>query len=153
MSVSLRKLDLGDMDQAAHVLRLAFNERLPWIADLHTNEEDRAYFRGRVFAACTIWGALDGDDLVGFIAVRDGWIDHLYVLPVWQRQGLGSSLLAVAKAGGGVFRLWTFQRNNGARRFYEAHGFVAEEETDGSGNDEREPDVLYKWSGEAPRRG
>jgi hypothetical protein len=41
--------------------------------------------------------------------------------------------------------LWTFQRNALARRFYEKEGFVAVRETDGSGNEEREPDVLYLW--------
>jgi hypothetical protein len=41
--------------------------------------------------------------------------------------------------------LWTFQRNAPARRFYEKEGFVAVRETDGSGNEEREPDVLYLW--------
>ena len=42
--------------------------------------------------------------------------------------------------------LWTFQRNAQARRFYEAHGFVASEFTDCSHNEEREPDMLYAWS-------
>ena len=43
------------------------------------------------------------------------------------------------------FSLWTFQKNEGARRFYERHGFDAVELTDGSGNMEREPDVRYAW--------
>jgi hypothetical protein len=41
--------------------------------------------------------------------------------------------------------LWTFQANTGARRFYERHGFVAVDATDGSGNEERAPDVRYAW--------
>jgi hypothetical protein len=32
-----------------------------------------------------------------------------------------------------------------ARRFYERHGFVAVEHTDGAGNEEREPDVRFLW--------
>ena len=39
--------------------------------------------------------------------------------------------------------LWTFQRNTGARRFYERNGFIAVELTDGASNEEREPDVRY----------
>ena len=42
--------------------------------------------------------------------------------------------------------LWTFQRNAGARRFYERNGFVAMEFTDGASNEEREPDVRYRRS-------
>ncbi|WP_298279395.1 hypothetical protein [uncultured Bradyrhizobium sp.] len=43
-------------------------------------------------------------------------------------------------------QLWTFQRNARARRFYEARGFVAVEQTDGSRNEEQEPDVRYLWT-------
>jgi hypothetical protein len=41
-------------------------------------------------------------------------------------------------------RLYTFQANAGARRFYERHGFVPIEFTDGQANEERCPDVLYE---------
>jgi hypothetical protein len=41
--------------------------------------------------------------------------------------------------------LWVFQRNEGARRFYERHGFELVRLTDGAGNMEREPDALYEW--------
>jgi putative acetyltransferase len=44
--------------------------------------------------------------------------------------------------------LWTFQRNKRARSFYENHGFVAISETDGSRNEEKEPDVMYSWQRE-----
>jgi hypothetical protein len=43
-------------------------------------------------------------------------------------------------------RLWCFQANSGARRFYERHGFVAVEFTDGHDNEEGCPDVLYERS-------
>jgi hypothetical protein len=32
-----------------------------------------------------------------------------------------------------------------ARRFYERHGFVSVERTDGLHNEEREPDISYVW--------
>ena len=43
-----------------------------------------------------------------------------------------------------MLRLYTFARNEGARRFYERHGFVAVAFGDGSGNQEGEPDVRYE---------
>ena len=45
----------------------------------------------------------------------------------------------------GGFRLWTFQDNAGARRFYDRHGLRAVELTDGAGNEEKMPDVRYAW--------
>jgi hypothetical protein len=43
-----------------------------------------------------------------------------------------------------VLRVATFQRNAGARRFYERNGFVAARLGDGKGNEEGEPDVVYE---------
>jgi putative acetyltransferase len=142
----LRRLELDDMDQAAVVHRTAFDHALPTLAGLHTPEEDRWFFRERVFATCELWGSFDNRQLVGIIAFREGWIDQLYVLPSAQGRGIGTALLQVAKERWQALSLWTFQRNTNARRFYERHGFVLVEETDGSGNEEKEPDARYAWS-------
>ena len=75
-----------------------------------------------------------------------GWIDQLYVLPDAQGHGVGSDLLEIAQGAFPLLNLWTFQRNLRARRFYEANGFVAVRETDGATNEEKEPDVLYRWT-------
>jgi hypothetical protein len=48
----------------------------------------------------------------------------------------------------GGLRLYAFQRNRHARAFYEARGFAPVSFSDGTGNEEREPDVLYQWRGE-----
>jgi hypothetical protein len=42
-------------------------------------------------------------------------------------------------------QFWVFQQNERARNFYEAHGAVAAKFTDGSGNEEKTPDVRYEW--------
>jgi putative acetyltransferase len=144
-------LNLDDMDDVALVHRASFDAALPWLAGLHTPKQDRWYFRERVFPACAVWGARDTTGLVGFIAFREDWIDHLYVLPRAQGHGVGSALLNLAKSPHRRLHLWTFQRNHKARRFYEGRGFGLVRETDGSGNDEKEPDVLYLW--EANPRG
>jgi putative acetyltransferase len=146
----IRKLSLASSDAVARIHRIAFDDRLPWLAGLHTPEEDRWYVRQRVFPHCEVWGAVTNGTLRGFIAFRDGWIDHLYVVPEAQGQGLGSALLAKAQQAYPKLSLWTFQRNNLARRFYESKGFVVIGETDGADNDEHEPDVLYTWTRPVP---
>ena len=140
--MTVRRLDLADMDAAAGVHRAAFDHALPWLRGLHTPDEDRWFFRERVFATCEIWGAFDGAAMSGIIAFREGWIDQLYVLPTAQRRGVGSELLQVAQNAFDRLQLWTFQRNG---RFYEARGFALVRQTDGAGNEEREPDALYLW--------
>lgn len=142
---AVRRLSLSDMDEAARIHRLSFDERLPWLAGLHTPEEDRAFFRDRLFRQCALWGAEENGVLIGFIAFREDWIDQLYVLPAHQRRGAGDALLTTAQEAHSSLQLWTFQKNIAARRFYERRGFVAVRETDGGDNEEREPDVLYRW--------
>jgi GNAT superfamily N-acetyltransferase len=134
------------MDAAAAVHRAAFDHALPWLAGLHTPEQDRCFYRHRVLGACEVWGAADTADLLGIIAFREGWIDQLYVAPTAQRRGIGTALLGIAQSRFARLQLWTFQRNLPARRFYEARGFVLAEQTDGSRNEEREPDARYLWS-------
>jgi GNAT superfamily N-acetyltransferase len=141
----LRRLELEDMHTAARVLRSSFDQALPSLAGLHTPEEDRWFFRARVFRTCEVWGAFDRAAMVGMIAFREDWIDQLYVLPKEQRRGVGTELLQVAQNSFGRLQLWTFQRNVPARRFYEARGFALIRETDGAGNEEKEPDALYLW--------
>ena len=140
----LRPATSDDAPARAAILRTCFRVSLPFLPELHTAEEDRAYMAARIAAPDPVWLA-EADAPAGFITFREGWIDHLYVHPDQQGQGVGPRLLAKALEHGAPKRLWTFQRNLRARRFYEAHGFRPIEFTDGAGNEERTPDVLYLW--------
>ena len=142
----LRKLDLAEMDVAAQVHRTAFDEALPWLTGRHTPQEDRWFFRERLFKTSQLWGAFEGAQMVGIIAFREDWVDQLYVLPSSQQRGIGTSLLHIAQQALPRLYLWTFQANVRARRFYERRGFLLVEETDGARNDEKEPDALYFWA-------
>jgi len=142
----LRQLALADMDTAAQVHRTAFDQAMPWLVGLHTPDEDRWFYRERVFPTCRVWGRFDGATLSGIIAFRDSWVEQLYVLPAAQGRGAGTELLDVAKGACDRLELWTFQRNAPARRFYEARGFRLVEQTDGVRNEEREPDARYLWT-------
>jgi ribosomal protein S18 acetylase RimI-like enzyme len=104
------------------------------------------FFRGHVVDALETWVALEERQIVGFATIEGDDLDHLYVAPEAQGQGVGSALLDLVKAlRPGGFELWVFQRNEGARRFYERHGCVLLRETDGATNMEHEPDARYGW--------
>ena len=88
---------------------------------------------------------LDGT-VAGFMVLRDGMLDALYVAPGLQGRGVGSALLERAEeARPDGFRLWVFQENRRARRFYEARGCRLIRETDGAANEEGQPDMRYAW--------
>jgi ribosomal protein S18 acetylase RimI-like enzyme len=85
--------------------------------------------------------------IAAFSGIKDGELTHLYVDPAAQNRGFGSALVEHAKGESpDGLSLWVFQKNEGARRFYERHGFRLVELTDGTGNMEREPDARYEWT-------
>ena len=119
---------------------------MPWLAVVHTAEETAWWAEHVMFANDEVWVAERDGGIVGFAAIAPGWLEHLYLDPAFQRQGIGRKLLDLAKKRQpGGLQLWAFARNHRARRFYEAAGFRLVEETDGDGNKEREPDVRYLW--------
>ena len=116
----------------------------------HTDDEVRGWIRDRLIPEHEVWVATDEGRVVALLALAPGWVEQLYVAPERLGQGIGGRLLALAKARQpDALQLWTFQVNGRARRFYEHHGFVPVEQTDGSGNEERQPDVRYEWQGPA----
>jgi GNAT superfamily N-acetyltransferase len=81
------------------------------------------------------------------LVLDDGWVDQLYVDPDHLGKGIGSRLLSVAKERSPEgLQLWTFATNHRARKFCEQHGFVITDRTDGSRNEEKVPDILYRWT-------
>ena len=118
---------------------------MPWLAIVHSPAEDLAFFRDQVLPTCHTEVALIDSAPVAFSARKGEWLEHLYVAPAAWRSGLGSILLSRAMDSAPGLQLWTFQRNAVARDFYERHGFRAVELTDGTRNEEAEPDVRYVW--------
>ena len=112
----------------------------------HTDDEVRTWIRDTLVPDHETWVATENDRIVGMLALAPGWIEQLYVAPDRLGHGIGSRLVTVAKERQHEgLSLWTFQVNDRARRFYERHGFVAVEATDGHANEERQPDVRYEW--------
>jgi GNAT superfamily N-acetyltransferase len=116
---------------------------------VHGDDEVRRWFASHVVTETEPWLAEDDAAVVVGLMVLDGdWVDQLYVEPDLTGRGVGARLLDVAKRRRpDGLQLWTFASNAGAQRFYERHGFVARERTDGSENEERAPAIRYSWSG------
>ena len=112
---------------------------------IHTDEEVHQWFEQVVLPSCEVWVACEDDEAIGLMVLDQDWIDQLYVDPTETGSGIGGSLLDHAKTlRPNGLKLWTFQSNFDARRFYEAHGFVATDTTQGD-NEEQAPDVRYEW--------
>jgi len=142
--VKIKRATEDDTTQIVDIFQQARESALPYLPILHTNEEDLAYF-GAAVEKTTVYVMKDEDRLVAFCAFRTDWVDHLYVLPVYARRGIGCALVEKAKAAHPRLQLWVFQRNEAAAAFYKAIGFTLVKLTDGADNEEREPDALYQW--------
>jgi ribosomal protein S18 acetylase RimI-like enzyme len=133
-----------DVDAIAELYERSFGT-LSFLPMLHTLEEHRVWF-GRVVDEREVWVWDEDGVVLGFIALDDAMVDYLYVEPQVAGRGIGSALLDRAKARRPAgFSLWTFQQNEGARRFYERHGLRVVRLTDGEDNEEKTPDALYAW--------
>lgn len=114
-----------------------------WKPRLHSGAEDIAHAGALIDRGWVTVADLAGVP-AGFIAREGAYIHALFVAAQAQGRSLGSALLRDAMARAGRLELWTFERNIGARRFYERHGF-AEVARSAGDNEEGLPDIRYCW--------
>lgn len=141
----LRKAIPDDADAIARVFSLSLR-LLSFLPKLHSVEEDRGFIANTILKECEVTVALHENQVVAFLARQDAEIRLLHCHPDFIGRGAGSRLLTETKmAGHKTLELWCFQENRAARRFYERHGFRAVKFTDGAHNEEKMPDVRYRW--------
>lgn len=111
-----------------------------------TDAEMRDWFVGTVGSPPAAWWvARSAARIVGYMVVHGEDLGHLYVLPGWQRHGIGQALLEKAKAlSPRRLELYAVQHNTRARTFYENHGFRAVNDQD-EPPAANEPGVQYVW--------
>jgi GNAT superfamily N-acetyltransferase len=150
MATSPFQVRAGREDDAVAIAQTHIDARrdaMPWLPTVHTFEETVRFFADFVIPNQVVLVAEAEDGVAGFIAIYNDWVEHLYIAPAHQRNGIGDTLLNRAKElrPDGLM-LWTFEKNHRARTFYEKRGFSAIEFTDGSRNEERTPDVRCQWN-------
>lgn len=143
--IELRRATDGDAAAIADVYLASFHATYDFPL-AHTDEQVRAWIAGYLVPRTETWVADEAGRIVAMMAIEDGSLDQLYVASDSQGRGIGSRLVELAKARRPEgLELYTFQVNERARRFYEHHGFLVALLGDGSGNEEGQPDVLYRW--------
>ena len=139
----LRQAQKADIAAIAQIMG-DWCEETSYIPSLHTRNEDLA-FMTKVVATQDVVVAEQDRQVQGFIA-RDGpEIGQLFLAAPARGNGIGRQLLALMQARSDRLGLWCFQANDGARRFYERHGFRVSRMTNGEGNEESLPDIRYIW--------
>lgn len=118
--------DVKHADELVRMWRASF-ERAVGVKDPHDFESQIQYLNTTVLPEHRVRLVLDKETraVVGFLAASEAFVAQLYVHVDYQGRGIGSWLLDLAKVeSGGRLRLYTFEVNEGAQRFYGARGFV-----------------------------
>lgn len=146
MTIIVRPATAADAEQVADIDLSARAEALPTVRWAHTPDEVRSWIANVLLPGGDVWVAEQAGVLVGYLALHNDIVAQLYLRPGYWRRGIGTALIRHAKAlRPDGLRLWCFQVNARARAFYAAQDFAAVEFTDGSGNEEQEPDILFAW--------
>ncbi len=145
-TLSIERASPADAEEIAALYLASRRAALPHLRRVHSDAATREWVRRVLLAHGETWVARSSGRIVGFLSLADDELDQLYLLPGHERRGIGGRLLAKAKERSpGRLRLFTFARNRRARAFYEKHGFRLVDQTDGSRNEEGEPDIRYEW--------
>lgn len=137
-----------DAEAVATVLIESRRAFLPFAPSAHSEQDVRQWVWNNLLHAHKVALWEEEGNIVAVLAMCEeptgSWINQLYVLPGWNRKGIGTKLLQYAHDNlPNPIYLYTFEENTGARRFYERNGYKAVAFTDGQGNEEKCPDVLY----------
>ena len=117
---------------------------LPTWQDL-TREHALKVFRTVIQPKCAIWVGLRNEQVVAYLAMKQSYIDRLYIDPTEWRMGWGTRFINFAKTlSPNGLELHTHQANQAARALYEKHGFRAVA-FGVSPPPESAPDVEYHW--------
>ena len=143
----------SDANVIANLYLASRKEYISFAPLVHSEAAIQQWMHDILIPSTQVWIVEQNNVIIGMMAIAEkqqiNWIEQLYVLPKEIGHGAGSLLIAKAKSFNLPIRLRTFQENLNARRFYERHGFKIIEFSDGSGNEEHCPDMLYEWNSES----
>ncbi len=123
LAIDIVDFDSARTDELVRMWRESFEFGVG-VVDPHPIDDQRQAFITTVAPKNSVRVALLDNKLVGFVAATKESISHLYVRVGHHHRGIGTQLLAWAKAqSDGRLWLYAFARNAIARAFYEKHGF------------------------------
>lgn len=151
LGVTVRRAELSDVYDVADIQTASRAATMPYLPpQTRSRDEVACWVENIVLVECQVWVAVRGGEVVGFAALEDDMLEHLYLRPDVLRQGLGTRLLDVVRQHSPAgLSLHVFQQNTQARAFYERHGFTVFDLNDGERNMEKLPDMTLRWAPEA----
>ena len=143
MNVKFIKAIDEDAAEISQILEdwAASNREIPLVH----NVEERADYGRWLLERTSVTMIHNSSGVVGFLALEKHIIQALYIKKDFQGFGFGQAAIKFAQKQFKELRLWVFQSNIGAQKFYQRLGFQIVEKSDGEDNDYRLPDIFYCW--------
>ena len=143
MNVKFIKAIDEDAAEISQILEdwAASNREIPLVH----NVEERADYGRWLLEHTSVTMIHNSCGVVGFLALEKHIIQALYIKKDFQGFGFGQAAIKFAQKQFKELRLWVFQSNIGAQKFYQRLGFQIVEKSDGEDNDYRLPDIFYCW--------
>ena len=143
MNVKFIKAIDEDTAEISQILEdwAASNHEIPLVH----NVEERADYGCWLLEHTSVTMIHNSSGVVGFLALEKHIIQGLYIKKDFQGFGFGQAAIKFAQKQFEELRLWVFQSNIGAQKFYQRLGFQIVEKSDGEDNDYRLPDIFYCW--------
>ena len=143
MNVKFIKAIDEDAAEISQILEdwAASNREIPLVH----NVEERADYGCWLLEHTSVTMIHNSSGVVGFLALEKHIIQGLYIKKDFQGFGFGQAAIKFAQKQFKELRLWVFQSNIGAQKFYQRLGFQIVEKSDGEDNDYRLPDIFYCW--------
>ena len=130
MNLSFRTARLADVPSVWHLRRESILELAPrgmklaqaetWAAKLTIQEMEQR------FLETEIWVAEADDIVIGWIALRNDYIDGLYIDPRFARRGVGTQLLCLAERlmSERAIQIVRLEASLNAEQFYSRRGYL-----------------------------
>ena len=99
---------------------------------------------GQRGAAVTVLVYEDARGIRGFLGLNDGYVEGIFVDKADRGRGIGKQLLGVAKGLHQALTLHVYQKNAGAKRFYEREGFCVQSMQIDPGTGEMECEMCWE---------
>lgn len=146
-SIRIRPYESRDLDQAVDVWFTSWVATFPWLQHPWPRGQWRSHFEAKLGEGASVFIVEEHARIIGFLLLFEasGRLDQIFVRPGEQGRGVGTSLLELAKqrCPRGL-HLDTQEANDGARRFYERHGFSPGKAGVNAVNGQ--PNIEYTWT-------
>lgn len=122
-TTEIRKMQEGDIDQLieiwfeASLIAHHFIPKAYW-------EAQKPALRTKYIPNSLTYIAVHDSSILGFISIVDDYLAALFVLPHFQGQGIGRSLLDWAKSLHTQLHLRVYSKNIHSTQFYQHNGFT-----------------------------